>query len=133
MKDEQILDPQSKTIVDIFSKQYDQFFASMDKWQESNDKAHDKLFTKVDNITNDVHDIRSNVNVIINNQNRHQKEVEDLKENVSKIDDRLTVLEDDKKGKAFFKHRSVFFLTIAGTAVGIALSIWKILEVIGIL
>ena len=122
-----------KTVVDIFSKQYDQFQTSVQRWQDSNDKAHDQLFKKIDSITNDVHDISSSVKVIINNQEAHQREVENLKKTVADLTSRLEALEEDQGKKKHFWGQWKHGITITGTIVAVALGIWKLLEFLGFL
>ena len=122
-----------KIVVDLFSQQYSQFDDNMKRLQDENNKAHDQLFSKIDNMTTEVHDISTAVKVIINNQDAHKKEVEALQATVSDLTERLEKLESERGQSKYFRSTSMRILTICGAILGVLLGIWKILEMFSLL
>ena len=81
-EDQNKVNPDVKMIIDFFGNQFND---SINRLQENNDRAHEQLFTKVDNMTKDVGEISSSVKVIIRNEEEHRKKISDMEAIVRKF------------------------------------------------
>ena len=114
-----------KLIIDFFG---DQFNDSINRLQDSNDRAHEALFSKIDTMTRDVSEISASVKVIIRNEEEHRKKVADLEGVVGNLSDRLTIMEDENEKNKHFWSRLKNNFTTVGVIAGALYAVWKIVE-----
>ena len=129
-------DTYMKTVIDLVSMQYEQFSDSVkrlidsnDKAAAANDKAHDLLFQKIDSVTTDIHEINSNVKIIANNQETQQKEVENIKETVNTLSDRVDEVEKEQEHSKHFREKVLWYLGAAAVVLAIIGGILKLFHI----
>ena len=121
MEDKNVTDPQLKVIIDIFRDQYSQVHTWMMQFQDDNNKAHNRLMTEV-------HTISTDVKLIKNNQEIHQKKVEDLEETVKGLSGRVEVLEQERGNTIHFRSTSMKIIGILGGSITMILGLWKLYD-----
>lgn len=114
-----------KMILEFFGNQFNE---TMNRFQENNDNAHDRLFDDVRDIKTDVHDIGSDVKLVISNQERQAKRLDDMEGIVGNLSDRITELEDEAEKNKHFWAKLKGNATTFGIFAGAGVAIWKALE-----
>ena len=117
-------DTSTKVVIDLFNRQYDQFDNTIKRIAESNDKAHDSLFKKIEDLSagqqdikDTVHNISSTQQIMLHNYEAQVKEVSDMKDKLQVLSDRVDSIEED-----YTKRKHVWQLSGKILAVAVTLS-----------